>query len=68
MTPDQEAIQSFCARVINLCHSIEEANSLTHIQTMNAIAMAIRKEAEGMQDVYGGRPRGGEKKGGKKKK
>lgn len=49
-------VQSFCARVINLCYEVEGANTLTDLQSLRQIAHVLQVEAEGIQDIYGGRP------------
>lgn len=50
------AVQSFCARVINLCYDVQGANTLTDIKLLQTIAKGIEEEAKGIQDIYGGRP------------
>lgn len=50
-------LQSFCARVISLCHEVQGANSLLYIQGLKNQATYLEKEAKGVQDIYcGGRP------------
>lgn len=58
------AVQSFCARVINLCYDVQGANKLTDLTLLHSIAKGVEEEAKAIQDIYGGRlPR---KAGGKK--
>ena len=62
-TITDDVVQSFCARVINLCFEVEGANGLSHLQSLREIAAALRHESEGIQDIYGGRmPRKGKTK------
>lgn len=48
-----EPVRSFCSRVINLCYSIEDLETAS--PTLKDAAVRVRHEAEGVQDVYGGR-------------
>lgn len=50
-------LQSFCARVIALCHEVEGANSLLYLKGLQGTAQRLGLEAAGIQDIYcGGRP------------
>lgn len=49
-----EPSRSFCARVINLCYYVEDANTLTDINALKTAAKSIRNEAMGLQTIYGG--------------
>jgi len=45
-------MQAFCARVINLCHGVEDADILLDLDLLRAIAAGVRKEAEGVSRMF----------------
>lgn len=47
-------LQSFCARVIGLCHEVQDANDLLYLQGLKEQAHRLEAEATGIQNVYGG--------------
>lgn len=53
-----EPVRSFCARVINLCDGVTAANILTDVLLLKQIAEDLKREAIGVQTIYGGRPSG----------
>ena len=55
MKQEDTAVQSFCARVIDFAHAVHGANSLTYLKGLKAQANRIEQEANGIQDIYGGR-------------
>ena len=58
-----EPVRSFCSHVIHLCDYLSEVNILADLTVIQQKAAAVKAEAMGVQDVYGGRPRGKERGG-----
>lgn len=45
-------MQSFCARVMNMCDYITGANYLTDIQALKNVAESVKKEALGVSKSF----------------
>ena len=53
MTPElAKEVQSFCARVLHLCHYVQDANGLTDLSVLKEAAKALEKEADGISRVF----------------
>lgn len=47
----QQAVRDLCARVMNLCDAVTDANKLTYLNGLKKIAASVKTEALGVSKL-----------------